>query len=54
VAKQMTENEAHIQAELLLAQGKPVDLGGYFHFDVAKTSAAMRPSPTLNAIIDSI
>jgi isocitrate dehydrogenase len=54
VAKQLIENEAKINNELLLAQGKPVDMGGYYHFDVAKTSKAMRPSPTLNAIIGSL
>ena len=54
VAKQMTKNEAKINSELLLAQGKPVDMGGYYHFDIGKTSRAMRPSPTLNAIVDSI
>jgi isocitrate dehydrogenase len=54
VAKQLEDNEAKINAELLAAQGKPVDLGGYYHPDEAKISKAMRPSPTLNAIIDSI
>jgi isocitrate dehydrogenase len=54
VAKQLEDNEAKINAELLAAQGKPVDLGGYYHPDEAKVSKAMRPSPTLNAIIDSI
>ena len=38
-------------AELAEVQGKPVDLGGYFHSDPAKTEAVMRPSATLNAII---
>ena len=54
VAKQMQDNEAKINAELIGAQGKPVDLGGYYRPSFAKTSAAMRPSATLNAIIDSI
>jgi isocitrate dehydrogenase len=54
VAKQLEDNEAKINAELLAAQGKPVDLGGYYHPDEAKVSKAMRPSQTLNAIIDSI
>ena len=54
VAKQFVENEAKINAELLGAQRKPVDMGGYYHPDLGKTSKAMRPSPTLNAIIDSI
>jgi len=54
VAKQMAENEAKINAELLGAQGKPVDMGGYYHPDLAKATAAMRPSATLNAIIDGL
>jgi isocitrate dehydrogenase len=54
VAKQLEENEIKISAELIGAQGKPVDLGGYYHPDQKKTIKAMRPSPTLNAIIDSI
>jgi isocitrate dehydrogenase len=54
VAKQMTENEAKIDKELIEAQGKPVDMGGYYHPDETKIAKAMRPSPTLNAIIDSI
>jgi isocitrate dehydrogenase len=52
MAKQMTENEAKISSELIGAQGKPVDLGGYYSPDPEKTSKAMRPSPTLNAIIN--
>ncbi len=54
VAKALGDNEATINAELIAAQGKPVDMGGYYQPDVAKTSAAMRPSPTLNAIIDAL
>ena len=54
VAKQLAENEAKIAAELLSAQGKPVDMGGYYHPDTEKTTKAMRPSPTLNAIVDAI
>lgn len=54
VAKQFEENEAKINAELLAAQGKPVDLGGYYHPDDEKASKAMRPSPTLNAIVGAI
>src|SRR5664279_1607807 len=52
VAQQLGENEAKINQELIAAQGQPVDMGGYYHPDHAKTSKAMRPSPTLNAIID--
>jgi isocitrate dehydrogenase len=54
VAKQLAANEARINADLLGAQGKPVDLGGYYRPDMAKTTAAMRPSPTLNTIIDAM
>jgi isocitrate dehydrogenase len=54
VAKALQENEAKINAELIGAQGKPVDLGGYYQPDPVKTGKAMRPSPTLNAIIDGI
>ncbi len=54
VAKQMVDNEAKISGELLGAQGKPVDIGGYYHPDDAKATKAMRPSPTLNAIVDAI
>jgi isocitrate dehydrogenase len=53
-AKQLTENEATINAELLAAQGKPVEMGGYYYPDLVRTSKAMRPSPTLNAIIDGM
>src|SRR5437016_9975798 len=54
VATQLAENEARISAELLGAQGKRVDMGGYYHPDKEKTTRAMRPSPTLNAIVDAI
>jgi isocitrate dehydrogenase len=54
VAKQLQENEAKINEELIAAQGKPVDMGGYYHPDDAKTENAMRPSATLNAIINAI
>jgi isocitrate dehydrogenase len=54
VAKQLIENEEKINAELLGAQGNPIDMGGYYYPDIAKTTRAMRPSPTLNAIIDPL
>jgi isocitrate dehydrogenase len=54
IAKEMADNEAKISGELLAAQGKPVDIGGYYHPDDAKASKAMRPSATLNAIVDAI
>lgn len=51
VAKALTENEAKIVAELVAVQGKPVDIGGYYRPDMAKVTAAMRPSATLNAAL---
>jgi len=53
VAEQLSANESKIVAELLAVQGQAVDIGSYYQPDTAKTSAAMRPSPTLNAIIDA-
>lgn len=54
VAKAMAESEAKIVAELNAVQGKPVDIGGYYHADADKVSKVMRPSATLNAIIASV
>jgi isocitrate dehydrogenase len=54
VAKQLADNAQKVDAELIAAQGKPVDTGGYYRPDPKKTAAAMRPSPTLNAIIDAL
>jgi len=54
VAKELADNEETILAELLAVEGKAQDIGGYFHPDDAKATAAMRPSATLNAIIDAI
>ena len=54
VAKQLADNEAKISAELVGAQGKRVDMGGYYRPDTEKTTKAMRPSSTLNAIVDAI
>jgi isocitrate dehydrogenase len=54
VAKQLGENEAKIAGELIAAQGKPVDMGGYYRPDPKKTDKAMRPSATLNAIIEAM
>jgi isocitrate dehydrogenase len=52
VAAALTSAEGKIAQELLAAQGKPVDIGGYYFPDDAKCFAAMRPSASLNAIID--
>jgi len=54
IAKDLGDNEKKIDGELLAAQGKPQDVGGYYHPDDAKAAKAMRPSVTLNAIIDAI
>ena len=53
IAKAMTEGEAKIVVELIACQARPVDLGGYYQPDPKKVAAALRPSPTLNAIIDA-
>lgn len=54
VADALTSQEAKINEELIGAQGKAQDIKGYYQPDSAATSAAMRPSATLNAVIDSI
>ncbi len=54
VAKALKENEAKIIDELLSIEGNAQDIGGYYHPDDAKAENAMRPSATLNAIIDAI
>ena len=54
IAASMRENEAKIDQELIAAQGKPQDIGGYYHPDPQKTYAAMRPSATLNEIVDGV
>lgn len=54
VAEALAAQEEAIAKELLDAQGDAVDLGGYFHPDPAKCAAAMRPSATLNGIIDGM
>jgi isocitrate dehydrogenase len=48
LAEALAQQQAQIDAELLAAQGQPVDLGGYYAPDPAKAEAAMRPSPRLN------
>jgi isocitrate dehydrogenase len=54
LAKTLADNEAKINAELIAAQGKPVDMGGYYHPDFGKAARAMQPSATLNAALASI
>jgi len=54
IFNQMKEKEDQINTELLSAQGKPVDMGGYYRPNMIKTVAAMRPSKSFNDIIASI
>ena len=54
LAAALSAAEAAITQELLAAQGKPVDIGGYYFPDDAKCAAAMRPSATLNAILEQM
>ncbi|HWA08615.1 MAG TPA: NADP-dependent isocitrate dehydrogenase [Opitutaceae bacterium] len=54
VAEKLAAAEKQIVAELLAVQGKPADVGGYYQPDDKKASAALRPSPTLNAILASL
>jgi isocitrate dehydrogenase len=54
IAEALRGNEAKIVAELDGVQGEPVDIDGYYFPDPAKVSAAMRPSATLNGIIDGL
>lgn len=54
LAKTLTENEATIVAELNAVQGKPVDIGGYYHADAELISKAMRPSATFNAAVAAL
>ncbi len=51
LAKALAENEETIVAELLAVQGHGVDIDGYYHPDIDKLTAAMRPSTTLNAVL---
>lgn len=54
IATQLRSSEAKILGELIAAEGKPQDLGGYYFPDPFLTSQAMRPSPTFNSIIDAV
>jgi isocitrate dehydrogenase len=54
LAETLEKNETKINAELIAAQGKPVDTGGYYLPDPARTSPAMRPSATLNAALAAL
>lgn len=54
IAKELTDGEETIAAELLAVQGKPADIGGYYRPDPEKTAAVMRPSATFNRILEEI
>ncbi len=54
VAKQMVEKESTILAEIMATEGKSTDVGGYYLPDDALAEKAMRPSATLNSIIESL
>ncbi len=54
IAKALVDNKATIMAELLASEGKAKDIGGYFNPDTIKAETVMRPSVTLNSIIDNI
>ncbi|WP_379963512.1 NADP-dependent isocitrate dehydrogenase [Epilithonimonas sp. UC225_85] len=54
VAKALTENETKINEELIGSQGKPQEIDGYYKPDFQKTDVAMRPSETLNTIVNGI
>ena len=51
LAQELANHEPQIIAELNAAQGQPVDIGGYYHPNAAKTTQAMRPSATFNAVL---
>jgi isocitrate dehydrogenase len=51
LAKALAEQEQVIVAELLGVQGRPTDIGGYFHPDPARAEAVMRPSKTFNEVL---
>jgi isocitrate dehydrogenase len=53
LAKSLAANETKIVEELLSVQGKPVEMGGYYNVDRDKVREAMRPSATLNGLLDS-
>ncbi|MCQ4622355.1 NADP-dependent isocitrate dehydrogenase [Corynebacterium sp. CCUG 70398] len=52
IAKDLGDNEEQILQELLVVQGEPADLGGYYWPDNEKTTKVMRPSETFNKIVD--
>ena len=54
IAETLSTQETKILAELNGVQGKPVDIGGYYNPNEQQATVAMRPSQTLNSIIDGL
>jgi isocitrate dehydrogenase len=54
VAEALTANEDTIVSELLAVQGSPAEIGGYYRPDAAKVNEVMRPSATLNQVLDAL
>ncbi|WP_202844992.1 NADP-dependent isocitrate dehydrogenase [Luteimonas saliphila] len=54
LARALAENEAKILAELKAVQGRAIDIGGYYRPDLARVTAAMRPSATFNAVLATL
>jgi isocitrate dehydrogenase len=54
LAEKLAADEQQIIGELAAAQGQPVEIGGYYHPDLELVAAAMRPSPTLNAALETL
>jgi isocitrate dehydrogenase len=54
LAERLSQDEEQILGELAAAQGQPVEIGGYYHPDLELVAAAMRPSATLNAALESL
>jgi len=54
VAEKLAAAEKQIVQEMIAVQGKPADIGGYYQPDDAKAAAALRPSTTLNLILDTL
>jgi len=54
VARELEQNEAAIVGELNAVQGRPVDIGGYYHPDPVRTAKAMRPSAAFNTVVDAL
>ena len=54
VAEALAANESTIVEELIAVQGSPAEIGGYYRPDAELVAAVMRPSATLNRIIDGL